>query len=99
MEDNFTPQLSHYSLRPQLRHDFSNAEESLRDRLAQELISLDSRLEQQALDNLDDFHEEDEAFFEKERELREATEQRIRGLEGMLAQKNEILRGQAESLL
>ena len=92
MEENFTPQLSHYSLRPQLRHDFSPAEESLRDRLAQELMSLDSRLEQQALDNLEDLND-DEAFLEKERELREATEQRIRGLEGMLAQKNEILRG------
>jgi hypothetical protein len=48
--------------------------------LAQDLVSLDSQLEQEAY-----LVEGDEEFLRKEGELREATEQRIRGLEGMLA--------------
>ena len=41
---------------------------------------------------------EDDVYLQKERELREATEQRIKGLEQFLQQKNDLIRQQADSL-
>ena len=71
---------------------------------------MDSRLEHDDLqqqpyneehfEGIDDQGElmEDDVYLQKERELREATDQRIKGLEQFLQQKNDLIRQQADSL-